>query len=485
MEVHDFLAGPNGLCEKCGKPRKECLFSNEVYITGLHEVEGMHVNKAVIFFEQIPDNCKVQQICCSKFNTFILSTSGQVFSWGETTNALGRVLEKRDDAKVPKIVYDLNSRYIVSISCGESHILALDYEKFIWSWGFNKFGQLGHGDTIDRNIPTQIKTIKAIVKISAAANFSYGVSENGRVHGWGDNKNFQLGQMVDEKGVKQSKFLFPTLIANNPWDKSVDIQIAGGNGNNYFFKSTQSKVAKTEYSQLETKKLILENEELKKKIDFLNKKLAILEEELYKNNPNINPQFGMTQDTAIEEMQILLKKNIQRCSEIEKKSEEYNEEILRLSKDIKGLENLIKDLDTKEALYWDEIEAKDNDLLKLENKKNKENRKIAEIRTKRELLHEMVKTIENTRSNYYLDLNNKQELFEKITDNKSQLGLELLDCEKKTVLYKQMIGSREKEIQRIFLKKKQKNIGHEIIASLKNRSFISSKSSNLRKWRFY
>ena len=88
MEQHDFIAGPNGICEVCGKLRKDCQTSSEVYITGIPESSGIQVNKAIIFFEQIPESCKVLQICCSKYNTFILTYTGQIYSWGETTNAL-------------------------------------------------------------------------------------------------------------------------------------------------------------------------------------------------------------------------------------------------------------------------------------------------------------------------------------------------------------------------------------------------------------
>lgn len=466
MEQHDFIAGPNGFCEVCGKTRKDCVISNEVYITGLPEALGMHVNKAIIFFEQIPENCKVNQIICAKFNTFILSTSGQVFSWGETTNALGRVLEKRDDAKIPKLVYDLRNKYIVSVSCGESHVLALDFSKGLWSWGFNKFGQLGLGDTTDRNLPAQIESLKSVVKISAAANFSYAISENGRVYAWGDNKNFQLGQIVDENGIKQVKFLTPKLLENSPWDKTPDIEISGGNGNNFFFKTPQAKNAQGGVSGLEAKKLSLENEELRRKNEFLLKKIVILEEELFKNNPDVNQKFGLTQDTALQEMQALLKRNVDRINEVEKNIRDFDEDISRLTKELEVISKIITDLDSKEALYWDEIEAKDNDLIKLKGKKAKEASKIEDIRNQRDMLQDFIKTIENTRSTYYSDLNNKQDLLETANTSKASFCTELLDCQRRDVLYKMMIGSRTKELQRTFIDKKQVNVEHDIISLL-------------------
>ncbi|OMJ88088.1 hypothetical protein SteCoe_10077 [Stentor coeruleus] len=467
MEQHDFVAGPNGLCEKCGKTRKECTSINEVYATGLAETPGLHVNKAIVFFEQIPENCTVQQIACSKYNSFILSTAGKIYSWGETTNALGRILEKRDDAKFPKLIFDLRNKFIVQICCGETHVLALDFEKTTYSWGFNKFGQLGHGDLIDRNVPTKIEALKSIVKISAAANFSYSVSENGRVYAWGDNKNFQLGQIADDQGLKQSKFLSPRLIENCPWDKSVDIEVVGGNTSNYFYRSQNAKNASDGINSLEAKRLQLENEELKRKVEFLKKKVAILEEELYKNNPDMNPLYGVNQDTALQEMQALLRNNIEAALDIEKNIKDYDIEILKLTKEVQELETVISELDSKEANYWDEIESKDNDLIQLHSKKTRDLGKIEEIKNKKDTIQDYIKTIENTRNTYYSELTVKQDLLEDANKSKSSLELELIDSQKKEMLYKQMISSREKEIQRVYFDKKQENVEHDIISLLK------------------
>lgn len=467
MDEHDFVAGPNGLCDKCGKQRKDCVTSNEVFITGMQEVSGLQVNKAIIFFEQIPENCKVQQIACTKYNSFILSLSGQVFSWGETTNALGRVLERRDDARVPKLIHDLKSKFIVSISCGESHVLALDFSKQVFSWGFNKFGQLGQGDQSDRNLPAAIDSIRNIIKISASCNFSYAITENGRVYAWGDNKNFQLGQMVDENGNKQNKFLTPKLIENSPWDKTSDIDIAAGTNFNYFYKNQAHKAKLSGISAYEAKVLQLENQELKRKLEFLTKKVAILEEELYKNDPNQNSKFGLTQDTALQEMQSLVKDNESRRAEIERKMRQVDEEILKLTKEIKELDVVVNDLDLKESNYRDEIEAKDNDLIKIQNKKSRNVEKISEIRSKKEMIQEFIKTIENTKATYYTELHFKQDLLDQVSKTKNSIEIEMIECNKKEIVFKQMIATREREVQRNYIKKKHDNLDHEIIQIIK------------------
>ena len=46
----------------------------------------------------------------------------------------------------------------LEISCGEAHCVAIiktnqTYDKNVWSWGNNRYGQLGLGNTIDCSLP--------------------------------------------------------------------------------------------------------------------------------------------------------------------------------------------------------------------------------------------------------------------------------------------------------------------------------------------
>ena len=54
----------------------------------------------------------------------------------------------------------LLDKKVQKLSCGEAHCLAIinypQNQKSIWSWGNNKFGQLGHGSWIDRSLPKPI-----------------------------------------------------------------------------------------------------------------------------------------------------------------------------------------------------------------------------------------------------------------------------------------------------------------------------------------
>lgn len=65
----------------------------------------------------------------------------------------------------------------------------------VCSWGKGHYGQLGHGDTLDRSQPCFIACLNEenVVSISAGSHHVLALTADGRVFGWGDNLHDQLG----------------------------------------------------------------------------------------------------------------------------------------------------------------------------------------------------------------------------------------------------------------------------------------------------
>ena len=83
-----------------------------------------------------------------------------------------------------------------NIECGKDFCLLLSTNGYLYSFGNNKYGQLGHGDFIDRNYPTLIKyfvdnKIK-VQQISTGYKHS-ACKGNNKAYSWGCNTNCQLG----------------------------------------------------------------------------------------------------------------------------------------------------------------------------------------------------------------------------------------------------------------------------------------------------
>jgi len=101
---------------------------------------------------------------------------------------------------------------IVQISAG-SHSLALTRDNQIFAWGNNFNGRLGDGTLVHRSTPVSVDMTgvlagKNISRVFAANTYSLALSAEGRVYGWGDGENEQLGNSTN------------TL--NNPFPVAVD-----------------------------------------------------------------------------------------------------------------------------------------------------------------------------------------------------------------------------------------------------------------------
>ena len=106
------------------------------------------------------------------------------------------------------------------ISAGSGHSLALRGDGSIWAWGFNGYGQLGDGTTIDRSTPVQVKDLRDVVFVDTGNSYSLVVKSNGTVWTWGRNSSGQLG---DGTRIDRSK---PGQVSNLTGVKAVSTGFA-------------------------------------------------------------------------------------------------------------------------------------------------------------------------------------------------------------------------------------------------------------------
>ena len=100
---------------------------------------------------------------------------------------------------------------IVQVACGRSHTLAFDEEGRVYSFGQNKFGELGQGHDKVVSKPTMIENLISVCKVACGRHHSaamdgmwvwlvggvYGVFicvEDGVLFMWGWGARGQLGQ---------------------------------------------------------------------------------------------------------------------------------------------------------------------------------------------------------------------------------------------------------------------------------------------------
>jgi alpha-tubulin suppressor-like RCC1 family protein len=72
------------------------------------------------------------------------------------------------------------------IECGTENTAALTKKGEVYTWGKNRYGQLGHGDKISRHIPTKVESLVGlvIIKISCGRGNMVALTDKGEIFTW-------------------------------------------------------------------------------------------------------------------------------------------------------------------------------------------------------------------------------------------------------------------------------------------------------------
>ena len=84
---------------------------------------------------------------------------------------------------------------IVGVSCGQSHIVCVDIEGTVFSFGGNSYGQLGVStdSLLTTSVPQLITGIPPCKQVACGESFTMLLSDSGNVYSFGRNAFGQLG----------------------------------------------------------------------------------------------------------------------------------------------------------------------------------------------------------------------------------------------------------------------------------------------------
>ncbi|XP_047323026.1 ultraviolet-B receptor UVR8 [Impatiens glandulifera] len=109
----------------------------------------------------LPEETFLVSVDCGLFHTSVVSSSGDVWSWG-MEKGLGLCPDSTDmgDAVGPRLITNVNGSTFpdpVQVACGAAHTVLVGEGGFqVWSWGRGRNGVLGTGRTIDAFVPTSV-----------------------------------------------------------------------------------------------------------------------------------------------------------------------------------------------------------------------------------------------------------------------------------------------------------------------------------------
>jgi len=137
----------------------------------------------------------------------------QLWSWGE--NRQGQLgLGNTTNRSSPVQVGALTTWSSVEYNRGGEHTLATKTDGTLWAWGRNNFGQLGLGNTTDRSSPVQVGTLTTWSKVSCGKSITAAIKTDGTLWTWGRNGYGALG--INASGDRSSPVQVGTLTT---WSK--------------------------------------------------------------------------------------------------------------------------------------------------------------------------------------------------------------------------------------------------------------------------
>eukprot|EP01038_Epipyxis_sp_PR26KG_P012214 gene12214-16363_t len=144
----------------------------------------------------------IVDICSSKYHSLALTETGKVYSWGHgKSGKLGHGDEFLQPE--PKLISSLSKLIISKICVAENHSLALSKAGEVFSWGSDRYGQLGHGGSDGGKIvlvPTKIEFFNRVTVKGIASGESHSLcfTSSNELYSWGSNKSGQLGLRSSE-----------------------------------------------------------------------------------------------------------------------------------------------------------------------------------------------------------------------------------------------------------------------------------------------
>lgn len=134
----------------------------------------------------------------------VVDSDGYVWTWGANWN--GQLGDDTTSARYAPGKVQKSSTYgggdltgIVSVSIGQSQMVALDVDGHVWTWGSNQSGALGNNSSVDsytavKVVDTGNNQLAGMTQVAAGgSSFCIALARNGIVWGWGNNGSGQLG----------------------------------------------------------------------------------------------------------------------------------------------------------------------------------------------------------------------------------------------------------------------------------------------------
>jgi alpha-tubulin suppressor-like RCC1 family protein len=182
------------------------------YVTGSNRRGALGNSSSIVPAVVNLSGLKISSVCLGS-NHILVTSNNSVYVWGDNSvTSLGSGSDVNLNLWTPTLLSQIgNFTYVgnISITCGLVHSHVYN-SNTAFSFGDSTYFQTGSGTTTTIFTPTLITAVRAysFSKIFDVGHASFGLTNDGRIFGWGRNDRYQLGAFSNNVNQQNPAYLF-------------------------------------------------------------------------------------------------------------------------------------------------------------------------------------------------------------------------------------------------------------------------------------
>ena len=162
----------------------------------------------------------VTDIAAGYSHSLAVGEGGAVYTWGNNPRGQLGLGDQGTHRNIPTEVPGVNE--VVAVAAGNFHCFVLSRDGTVMACGMNRDGQLGLGDTDDRDTFTVVAGLRGVVDIDAGGGHTIAVTAEGGLYTWG------TGRSMGHGGDYNTQCLVPSKVTGGGIGEAVVVQVAAG-----------------------------------------------------------------------------------------------------------------------------------------------------------------------------------------------------------------------------------------------------------------